>query len=111
MVEKNFSRPLRLLFQEPIILLLSIYMSFIYGILYLFLTAYPLVFRGVHGFSAGKSGLCFFGMIIGELISGVVVLAQQPWYQRKLNANNGVPVPEWRLPSVIAGGVSFMVGM
>lgn len=111
LVEKNFSRPMRLLFQEPIILLLSIYMSFIYGILYLFLTAYPLVFQGVHGFNAGKSGLCFFGMIIGELISGVVVLAQQPWYQRKLNANNGIPIPEWRLPSVIAGGVSFMVGM
>ena len=31
LVEKNFSRPLRLLFQEPIVLLLSIYMSFVYG--------------------------------------------------------------------------------
>lgn len=111
LVEKNFSRPMRLLFEEPIILLLSIYMSFVYGILYLFLTAYPMVFAGVHGFSAGVSGLCFFGMIIGQLIAGVVVLAQQPWYQRKLAANNGIPIPEWRLPSVIAGGVSFMIGI
>lgn len=31
LVEKNFSRPMRLLFREPIILLLSIYMSFVYG--------------------------------------------------------------------------------
>lgn len=31
LVEKNFSRPMRLLFQEPIVLLLSIYMSFVYG--------------------------------------------------------------------------------
>lgn len=31
LLEKNFSRPMRLLFQEPIILLLSIYMSFVYG--------------------------------------------------------------------------------
>lgn len=107
LMEKNLSRPMRLLFQEPIILLLSIYMSFIYGILYLFLTAYPLVFQGVHHFSAGVSGLTFFGMIIGELIAGLVVLAQQPWYQRKLAANNGIPIPEWRLPSVIAGGVAF----
>lgn len=111
LLEKNFSRPMRLLFQEPIILLLSIYMSFVYGILYLFLTAYPLVFQGVHGFSAGPSGLCFLGMILGEIIAGVVVLLQQPWYQRKLNANNGVPIPEWRLPSVIAGGVTFCVGI
>lgn len=111
LVSKNFSRPLRLLFTEPIVLLLSIYMSFIYGILYLFLTAYPLVFVGVHGFNSGESGLTFFGMIAGQLIAGGVVLAQQPWYTRKLAANNGVPVPEWRLPSVMAGGIAFAIGI
>ncbi|KAF3765884.1 MFS general substrate transporter [Cryphonectria parasitica EP155] len=111
LVEKNLSRPMRILFQEPIVLLLSIYMSFIYGILYLFLTAYPLVFEGVHHFSPGVAGLAFFGMIIGELIAGLVVLAQQPWYQRKLAANNGIPIPEWRLPSVMAGGLAFAIGL
>jgi DHA1 family multidrug resistance protein-like MFS transporter len=111
LVSKNFSRPLRLLFTEPIILLLSIYMSFIYGLLYLFLTAYPLVFMGVHGFGAGQSGLTFFGMITGQLLAGVFVVLQQPWYMRKLTANNGVPIPEWRLPSVMAGGVSFAIGI
>ncbi|KAK7748004.1 hypothetical protein SLS53_001256 [Cytospora paraplurivora] len=133
LVQNNLMRPMRLLFQEPIVLLLSIYMSFIYGmrfatppspfayreaanvlnpgILYLFLTAYPLVFQGVHGWNSGLSGLTFFGMIIGELIAGIVVLAQQPWYMRKLAANNGVSVPEWRLPSIIAGGVAFMGGL
>jgi len=111
LVSKNFSRPMRLLFTEPIVTLLSVYMAFIYGLLYLFLTAYPFVFQGVHRFSAGVSGLTFFGMIIGQLIAGLTVLLQQPWYQRKLKANNGVPVPEWRLPSVIAGGASFAVGL
>lgn len=111
LVQKNFSRPLRLLFTEPIILLLSIYMSFIYGLLYLFLTAYPLVFVGVHGFNMGESGLAFFGMIVGQLIAGATVIAQQPWYLRKLAANNGIPVPEWRLPNVMAGGISFAIGI
>ncbi|GAB1313141.1 Fluconazole resistance protein [Madurella fahalii] len=111
LITKNFSRPMRLLFGEPIVTLLSLYMAFIYGLLYLFLTAYPFVFQGVHGFSAGVSGLTFFGMIVGQIIAGVTVLLQQPWYQRKLAANNGVPVPEWRLPSVIAGGVSFAAGL
>ncbi|KAG6148878.1 hypothetical protein E4U37_007198 [Claviceps purpurea] len=111
LIQKNFSRPLRLLVTEPIILLLSLYMSFIYGILYLFLTAYPLVFVGVHGFTLGKSGLTFFGMILGQLIAGVVVIVQQPWYNRKLAANHGIPKPEWRLPSMMAGGVAFAVGI
>jgi DHA1 family multidrug resistance protein-like MFS transporter len=111
LLHKNFSRPLRLLFFEPIVTLLSIYMAFIYGLLYLFLTAYPFVFQGVHKFGAGKSGLTFFGMIAGQLIAGITVLLQQPWYQRKLAANNGVPVPEWRLPSVVVGGVAFAIGI
>ncbi|KAK7948167.1 uncharacterized protein PG986_009053 [Apiospora aurea] len=111
LIQKNFTRPMRLLFFEPIVTLISIYMAFIYGILYLFLTAYPFVFQGVHGFSAGKSGLCFFGMIVGQLIAGTNVLLMQPAYQRKLAANNGVPVPEWRLPVVIAGGVAFAAGI
>lgn len=111
LVSKNFTRPLRLLFTEPLILLLSIYMSFIYGILYLFFSAYPLVFSGVHGFNAGQSGLTFFGMILGQLIAGAMVILQQPWYNRKLAANNGIPVPEWRLPSVMVGGIAFAIGI
>ncbi|KAI1644887.1 MFS general substrate transporter [Daldinia loculata] len=111
LIQKNFTRPMRLLFGEPIVTLLSIYMAFIYGLLYLFLTAYPFVFQGIHHFNSGQSGLAFFGMIIGQLIAGIVVLLDQPSYQRKLAANNGIPIPEWRLPIVIAGGVSFTGGI
>ncbi|OTB03413.1 hypothetical protein M426DRAFT_321787 [Hypoxylon sp. CI-4A] len=111
LLQKNFTRPMRLLFGEPIVTLLSIYMAFIYGLLYLQLVSYPLVFQGVHHFNAGQSGLAFFGMIIGQLIAGTAVLLDQPSYQRKLAANNGVPIPEWRLPIVIAGGVSFTCGI
>ncbi|KIH94701.1 MFS transporter, DHA1 family, multidrug resistance protein [Sporothrix brasiliensis 5110] len=111
LINKNFSRPMRLLFGEPIVLLLSLYMSFVYGILYLFLTAYPFVFQGVHHFSPGVGGLPFFGMIVGQVIAGITMILQQPWYNRKLKANNNVPIPEWRLPSVVAGGVAFTAGI
>ncbi|KAK3947241.1 major facilitator superfamily domain-containing protein [Pseudoneurospora amorphoporcata] len=111
LIQKNLSRPMRLLFGEPIVALLSIYMSFLYGILYLFLTAYPMVFQGVYHMTPGVAGLAFFGMIIGQIFAGITILLQQPWYMRKLNANNGVPIPEWRLPSVIAGGFAFSGGL
>ncbi|KAG4031973.1 hypothetical protein MFRU_008g03230 [Monilinia fructicola] len=111
LITKNFSRPLRLLISEPIVLLVSIYMAFIYGLLYLFLTAYPIVFQQIHGFSPGVGGLPFFGMVIGMLIAGLYVALTQPSYNRKLEANNGIPIPEWRLPPVIAGGVSFAIGL
>jgi DHA1 family multidrug resistance protein-like MFS transporter len=111
LINKNFSRPLRLLFTEPIVLLLSIYMAFIYGLLYLFLTAYPIVFQRIHGFSPGIGGLPYFGMICGQLIAGLYICLESPRYNRKLAANNGIPIPEWRLKPVIAGGVSFAIGL
>ncbi|KAI9835536.1 MAG: hypothetical protein M1819_001987 [Sarea resinae] len=111
LLSKNFSRPLRLLFLEPIVLLISIYMSFIYGLLYLFLTAYPLVFQKVHGMNEGVGGLPYFGMMLGYVISGFAIAFQEPAYVRKLLANQNRPVPEWRLPPVMYGGAAFAAGL
>lgn len=112
LITKNFTRPLRLLFTEPVVLLLTIYMSFIYGLLYLFLTAYPLVFQGVHGFNPGVGGLPFFGMLAGILIVACyIVFFETPRYNKKLDANDGIPVAEWRLPPVVIGGVMFTIGL
>ena len=111
LVTKNFSRPIRLLVTEPIIFLLSVYMAFIYGLLYLFLTAYPIVFQRIHGMSPGVGGLPYFGMIIGQVFAGIYIIATQPAYIRKLEANGGKTVPEWRLPPVILGGAVFAAGL
>lgn len=40
LIHKHLLLPFKLLFLEPIVLLITIYTSFIYGILYLFLEAY-----------------------------------------------------------------------
>lgn len=111
LVTKNFSRPLRLLVTEPIVLLLSIYMAFIYGLLYLFLTAYPIVFQKIHHMNQGVGGLPYFGMVFGMLLAGAYIVFTQADYNRKLAANNGVTIPEWRLPPAIMGGVSFTCGL
>ncbi|RYN21038.1 putative transporter [Alternaria arborescens] len=111
LIIKNVSRPMRILFTEPIVLLITIYMSFIYGLLYLFLTAYALVFQGVYGWSAGIGGLAYFGMVAGEVIAFIIIVCDNPRYVRKLEANNNIPVPEWRLPISMVGGVLFAGGL
>ncbi|TVY91282.1 putative transporter [Lachnellula willkommii] len=111
LIIKNFTRPLRLLATEPIVLLLSLYMAFIYGLLYLFLTAYPIVFQQIHGFSGGIGGLPYFGMIVGMVSAGIYIVLLTPQYNRKLAANNDVPIPEWRLLPVVIGGISFAAGL
>ncbi|RMZ81739.1 hypothetical protein DV738_g2124, partial [Chaetothyriales sp. CBS 135597] len=111
LVSKNFSRPIRLLISEPIILLVTMYMAFIYSLLYVFLTAYPLVFQGVHGMKPGVAGLPFFGMVTGILLVASYIVLSNNQYAKKLEANGGIPVPEWRLPPVIIGGVLFGAGL
>ncbi|EXJ87476.1 MFS transporter, DHA1 family, multidrug resistance protein [Capronia epimyces CBS 606.96] len=111
LITKNFSRPIRLLVSEPIILAITCYMSFIYGLLYLFLTAYPLVFAGVHHMKPGVSGLPFFGMVVGIFFVAGYIIYNARDYNRKLDANGGIPVPEWRLPPVMIGGTLFALGL
>ncbi|KAL4948708.1 major facilitator superfamily domain-containing protein [Aspergillus filifer] len=111
LVTKNFARPWKILFTEPIAFLITLYMSFLYGLTYAMLQAYPIVFQEVHGMSLGISGLPFNGLIIGEVLGAGFVLSFYNSYTRKLAANNGIPVPEWRLPPCIAGGVAFTLGL
>lgn len=86
-------------------------MSFVYGMLYLNLTGYGIVFGQIHGMAPGVSGLPYIGMIIGVMIGFVAVVLTNPGYVKKLQANNNIPVPEWRLFWPMIGGVSFTIGL
>lgn len=111
LVVNNFSRPLRLLIGEPLILCVTIYLSFIYGLLYCFLTAYSVVFQGVYHMNPGVGGLPLFGLVVGLFIATACIIYSSKGYNKKLDANGGVPVPEWRCPPVILGGVLFAAGL
>jgi multidrug resistance protein len=63
-------RPLVLL-TEPIVFLLTIYMSIVYGLLYMFFFAYPLVFGEGKGFSNSKVGLMFIPIAVGVITATV----------------------------------------
>ncbi len=111
LLQKNFARPLRMFFTEPIVFFVTIYLSFVYGLLYTFLTAYPLVFQGVHGFSPGVGGLPFLAMGIGLCLGALASVLAQPAWRRKYRHNHNRVVPEWRMPLAIVGGFAFAVGL
>ncbi|OQD71325.1 hypothetical protein PENPOL_c001G06087 [Penicillium polonicum] len=111
LLRNNFARPIVMLVTEPILLLVSLYISFVYGLIYALLGAYPVVFEGVYGMSMGVGGLAFIGLIIGELLGGVYILLIQGSYKAKLAANGDKPIPEWRLGPAIIGAVLFAGGM
>ncbi|OOF90664.1 hypothetical protein ASPCADRAFT_409919 [Aspergillus carbonarius ITEM 5010] len=111
LIQKNFTRPLRMLVTEPIILVISVYMSFIYGLVYALLEAYPYVFESVYGMNPGVGGLTFIGLIIGQVLACGFILSQHSVYVKKLAANDNIPIPEWRLAPAIVGAPVFTAGI
>ncbi|KAK0976331.1 MFS siderochrome iron transporter 1 [Friedmanniomyces endolithicus] len=79
----SLSRPWILLFREPIVLLLSIYMAIIYGTLYMLFSAFPIVYQQNRGWSAGIGGLAFLGVVSGrhDLCGSLQHLGQQTLFQ------------------------------
>ena len=108
---KYFARPLKMLASEPIVLAVSLYMSFIYGIVYPLLEAYPYVFQEIHRMNLGVGGLPFLGLLTGVLLALVFILFQQGSYVKKLAANSNKPIPEWRLFPAMVGAFAFAAGL
>ncbi|CAG7924804.1 unnamed protein product [Penicillium olsonii] len=111
LVVNNLGRPLQMLYKEPLILAVTVYLSFIYGLLYCFLSAYTSIFQGVYKMSAGVAGLPLIGIIVGLLAATCYMIFLSKDYNVKLQANGNIPVPEWRLPPVILAGVLFSMGL
>lgn len=111
LVKKHLLLPFKLLFLEPIVFLITIYTAFIYGIMYLFLEAYPIVFVTVQGTSESVSTLMYVGLIIGVALGCGIVIAFEPRYNRKLRENGNIPVPEQRLQPMMVGAVLFPIGL
>lgn len=64
----SFLRPFILL-SELIVFLMTLYMSVVYGLLYMFFFAYPVVFGEGKGWSDSKIGIMFIPIGVGVLIA------------------------------------------
>src|SRR3989440_9692334 len=96
------ARPWALLFTEPIVLLISIYMAILYGTLYMLFGAFPIVFHQNRGWSQGISGLAFGGIAVGMMAGVVYSVFDNKRYANVEKKNNrkapSEAPPEARLP-------------
>lgn len=106
------SRPWVLLFREPIVFILSLYMAIIYGTLYMLFGAYPIVYQQGRQWSAGISGLAFIGVAIGMIMAVTYTITPENGrYQRIVEKCGGIAPPEARLPPSILGGICLPIGL
>ena len=91
-------RPLQLLFLEPIVLFVSLYMSVLYGLLYMFFVAYPVVYVKGKGWSEGSTGLMFIPLALGVIMSAALSpFINKHYLSLCARAPNGKPPAEARL--------------
>lgn len=109
LARKALILPWALLFREPIVLILTVYMAVIYGTLYLCFAAFPIVFQEMRGWNPGVGGLAFMGVLVGILLGVAIIVYDNKRYSRLHEQTGGFVPPEERLPTVILGGV-FAVG-
>ncbi|KAK6435623.1 hypothetical protein LTR95_008189 [Oleoguttula sp. CCFEE 5521] len=110
-ITKHLELPLKMLFTEPMVTAIALYASFVYGLLYLTLEVFPIVFAQDRGWGLIVSTLPFLGLFVGVCFALTINLATQPWYARAVDANGGKAVPEARLPPMIIGGLLFVIGL
>lgn len=93
----TLSRPFRFLGTEAIIIFAALFNGYLYGLSFLFNTAFSLVFGEGHGFSTIGIGICFLGLCFGISLGPVTNVLQERYYQSKVHESGGKNVPEARV--------------
>jgi hypothetical protein len=92
------------------VLVASTYMAIIFGTVYMFMGAMPIVFGQGRGWSEGISGLAFLGILVGILIGlAYAIFDNNTRYTRLSVAKTATA--ESRLPPAIIGAVALPIGM
>lgn len=111
--KETLARPLVLL-SELIVFLITMYMSVIYGLLYMFFFAYPVVYMEGKGWSASKTGLMFIPIAVGVLLSTAVAPFFNKQYNQRAQAyrdRGELPPAELRLIPMMIGCWFVPVGL
>ena len=105
------SRPWLLLFREPIVFLLSLYMAIVYGTLYMLFAAYPIVFQQVRGWNQGVGSLPFLGIMVGMMAAVAYSIYDNKRYVKVEEKHGGFAPPEARLFPCLIATVTIPVGL
>jgi multidrug resistance protein len=105
----TISRSFSLLFTQPIVQVLSIYMAFAYGCLYLVLSTFPLLWEAKYHESPGIAGLNYVSIGLGFFIGAPLIGKSNDKVYHRLKAKDPRKQgkPEFRMPLMIP--FSFLV--
>ncbi|KAF2964422.1 hypothetical protein GQX73_g9143 [Xylaria multiplex] len=106
-------RPIHMMVTEPIVGFLSLYVAFIFGVLFNFFGAFFYIFQSVYGFTTVQSGLVFLGVALGCVIGALnIALCDRLFYQPQVRRfpPHHVP-PEYRLFPAMIGSIALPISL
>jgi len=96
LVQTSFERPTRMLISEPVVSFFTLWISFAWGILFLFFSSVVQTYSNNYGWGSLQTGLIQLAISVGALI-GTVLNPLQDWIYRRSAASNkinpGTPIP------------------
>ncbi|KAI0049050.1 MFS general substrate transporter [Auriscalpium vulgare] len=110
LIHRTILRPFKMLLVEPILLLVTVYLSVVYGVLYALFEAFPVIFIRTHGLTIPQDGLIFLGVGIGAVLAMFVNIYLLRPYPRLMVEWRGFPPAEIRLYGAMIAGPGLVVG-
>lgn len=107
------TRPIYLLFTEPVLFASTMWSAFSFGLVYLFTQSVEQVFTGVYGWTAYSTGYVQFAVVIGEVVGFMACLYQHRLFFQSAERNTecpGKPIPEARLYMSVFGSFFGITG-
>jgi multidrug resistance protein len=109
-----FKRPFKLITTQPIVQVLSLYIGFVYGVLYLVLATFPLLWTDPEFYNepTGLAGLNYISLGLGFFIGTQIAAKTADKIYKRLKAKNGdVGRSEFRVPLMFPGAVMVPIGL
>lgn len=105
-------RPFILLGTQPIVQILALYMAYLYGMMYLVLSTFPMLWTQRYHQSEGTGSLNFIAMGLGFFLGAQTCAPlMDRIYRRLKKRNNGVGKPEFRVPMMIPASLLVPIGL
>lgn len=107
------TRPLRMLFLEPIVSATCAYLALCYAIFYMTFQAFPIIYVDLYGLSLGVEGLCFLTIGLGALCALPVFFSWDAYLKKSVSEGKAWTRKEEyrRLPLACVGGPSFVISL
>ena len=112
-LRRSITRPIYMLFTEPVLFTFVLWSSFMVGTIYLFTQSVEQVFLGLYNYNPIQAGYMQSAVVVGELLGwfGSLLSARIYFASAKRNTETpGEPIPEARLYLSVGASILFVSG-